>query len=131
MNFLFIFLFIFFSIFNNETVLVGEKKNMNTIDNKNYNKEIKRRKVDISILRENLITELISILNCIELALNKLLNDFKRENFISKYKEVMDIFHCINECISKFNNDPLSYGRSEIEEYLNQAQKYRLFLNSI
>lgn len=91
----------------------------------------KVRKVDISILRENLINQFIILLQLVEKTLNTLLKESKKESFLGQSQEVMKIFNWVNECIAKFNDDSTLYGRSEIESYLNQAQKYTLFLNNI
>ncbi len=91
----------------------------------------KRRKVNISVLREDLISQLIILLKLVEEKLNKLLIDTKKEFFYDKSKEVMNIFCWINKLIEQFNEDPCSCCRDEIELYLSQAQKYKLFLNSI
>lgn len=121
LKYLFFLLVIFLSFFFNYNA-----------DKNDKNVSIKKvRKVDISILREDLINQLVKILKLIEITLNKLLKDLAKKNFVDKSEEVMNIFHWVNECIAKFNDDPTIYGRSEIELYLNQAQKYTLFLNSL
>lgn len=123
--------FLFFSFFNINGDQVVKKNKI--VENKVSNTDIKKkvRKVDISILRENLVNQLIEILQLVEKTLKKLLQKIDNPYFIEQSNEVMNIFGWINKCIQKFNEDPSIYGRSEIESYLNQAQKYKLFLNNI
>jgi hypothetical protein len=127
-KFLFIFYISFFCINN---FIAEIKANNIQTNNSNPEKIKKTRKVDISILRENLVSQLIELLQLVEKALNIILKDSKKESFTEQSNEVMHIFSWINKCITRFNEDPSSAGRSEIESYLNQAQKYKLFLNNI
>ncbi len=122
-------MFYIFVSFNNtvvnETKIMKKEQNVSDVGKK------KLRKVDISILREDLVNQLIEILQLVEKTLTKLLSQPNKESFSQQSTEVMNIFSWINQCIKKFNEDPLAYDRSDIELYLNQAQKYKLFLNSI
>jgi hypothetical protein len=105
--------------------IIDEKKSLE-------NKKIKNeKKVDISILREDLIHELIALLKQIQIKLEKLLKNSKKYLFEEQSQEIMKIFNWVNERIADFDEDPTLYGRDEIEIYLNQAQKYKLFLNNI
>lgn len=122
---------LFFNFFHvyGETAIDENKIVENIVNNTNIKK--KTRKVDISILRENLLNQLIEILQLVEKTLKKLLQKIDKPSFIQQSKDVMDIFSWINQCIQEFNEDPSAYGRADIESYLNQAQKYKLFLNNI
>jgi hypothetical protein len=129
LNFYSVFLFFSFFNINGDQVVKKNKIVENTVSNTDIKKKV--RKVDISILRENLVNQLIEILQLVEKTLKKLLQKIDNPYFIEQSNEVMNIFGWINKCIQKFNEDPSIYGRSEIESYLNQAQKYKLFLNNI
>lgn len=92
---------------------------------------LKKRKVDMSTLREQLAYELIKLLQIIEVSLKKVLKEEKKENIVTKSNEIMTIFEWTNRCINDFHEDPSAFGRNDIELYLNQAQKYELFLKNI
>ncbi len=125
----FIFSILLFSYYPSLSSNVNNKSENFIEENEKLTK--KSRKVDISTLREEIAHEFILLLKEVEKALKKCLINIKKSTYIELSEQIMDIFHWVNECIEEFDENITEIERDQLESYLNQAQKYKVFLKSI
>lgn len=91
-------------------------------------KEIKKRhNVDIEMLREMLITELVNLLQKIEVILKRI----GKHNIDDTLPHIIAILHWVNTEIQLFLEDPTLFDRKKINISLEKITEYDSIINNM